>query len=126
MQATESSTPAANARYASSVMKDAADIIDKAVKRGQQWSVYDALRQATGEYGARETQSNETDRSYGMVALLKDLNSIQSGMYIFVWCNQAGSTRAAHLPVQQITEGRPHPNPLPEGEGTAHSTVVLV
>ena len=75
MQAAESSTPAANSRYASTVITEAADIIDKAVKRGQEWSLYDALRQATDEYGASETQRNETDRSYGMVALLKDLGN---------------------------------------------------
>ena len=73
MQATESSTPAANARYASSVLTKAADIIDGTVKRDEEWTVHDALRQATDEYSTREKERNETDRSYGMVALLKDL-----------------------------------------------------
>ena len=77
MQGTESSTPAANARYASTVLTKSADIIDKALKKGHEWSVYDALRQATDEYGACETQRSEADRSYGMTALLNDL-----GIYI--------------------------------------------
>ena len=75
MQATESNTPTANARYASTVITEAANIIDEAVKAGHEWTVYDALRQATDEYGASETQRNETDRSYGMAALLKDLGN---------------------------------------------------
>ena len=79
MQATESSTPAANARYASTVITEAACIIDKAAKAGHEWSVYDALRQATDEYGARETERNETDRTYGMVALLNDLGKYIKG-----------------------------------------------
>ena len=48
-------------------------LIDKAAKAGHEWSIYDALRQAADEYGARETERNETDRTYGMVALLNDL-----------------------------------------------------
>ena len=73
MQATENSTPAANARYASTVITEAASIIDKAANAGHEWSVYNALRQANDEFGARETERNDANRSYGMTALLKDL-----------------------------------------------------
>ena len=79
MQATESNTPAVNARYASTVITEAAYIIDKAAKAGQQWSVYDALRQAADEYGARETERKETNRTYGMAALLNDLGNYIKG-----------------------------------------------
>ena len=73
MQAIESGAPAANARYASSVIRKAADIIDETVKAGEEWTVYDALRRATDEYRAMEAERNNTERSCGMVALLKDI-----------------------------------------------------
>ena len=79
MQATESNTPATNAQYASTVITEAACIIDKAAKAGQEWSVYDALRQATDEYSAGETERKETNRTYGMVALLNDLGKFIKG-----------------------------------------------
>jgi hypothetical protein len=73
MQPIEKGAPAANARYASRVITEAADIIDEATKRVEQCTVYDALKQATDEYRAEEAESNETKRSYGMVALIKDI-----------------------------------------------------
>lgn len=73
MQAIESRAPAANARYASSVIRRAADIIDETVKAGEEWTVYDALRQATDEYRATESERDNKERSYGMVPLLKDV-----------------------------------------------------
>ena len=79
MQAIESGAPAANARYASSVIRKAADIIDETVKAGEEWTVYEALRQATDEYRATEAERDETQRSYGMVALLKDIGKFVRG-----------------------------------------------
>ena len=79
MQATERGTPAANARYVSTVITEAACIIDKTAKAGHEWSVYDALRQANNEYGAREAERNDANRSYGMTALLSDLGKYIEG-----------------------------------------------
>ena len=73
MQAIKSGAPAANGRYASHVITEAADIIDEATKRVEQCTVYDALKQATDAYRAQEVEKNDTNRSYGMVALIKDL-----------------------------------------------------
>ena len=55
------------------------------------------------------------------------LNQSQGGMCICCvilsgWVDAGGSSAG----VAKTRQGRPHPNPLPKGEGTAHSTVVLV
>lgn len=75
MQAIESDAPAANARYAVFVIKRAADIIDEKVKADEEWTVCIALRRATAEYKATEEDLTNTERSYGMVALMKDIGN---------------------------------------------------
>lgn len=69
MQTTDYSDAASNARYASTVLVKTADIIDRASRKSDPWTLDDTLRQATSEYD-REAAAG-TKRRYGVIPLVK-------------------------------------------------------